>query len=183
MTLSILHMGINSKSRHFPGERCAPQEEAYRQRPAYCLLVFPMVILYQREQRDKDAYCKNSVRMVMSMNSLDLRQDTIETVKHEIVDMVKGGMKDDLDAIVLYGSCARGDYSADSDIDIALLTNCDRMESKKYTDLLAGIATMMALKYFAVINFVCLPKLEFDEKKSWYSYFRNIDREGEVLYG
>ena len=92
------------------------------------------------------------------MNNLDLRQDTIDAVKHEIVGMVKEGMKDDLDTILLYGSCARGDYSNDSDIDIALLTNCDRMESKKYTDLLAGIATKMALKYFAVINFVCLPK-------------------------
>ena len=97
--------------------------------------------------------------------------------------MVREGMKEDLDTIVLYGSCARGDYSNDSDIDIALLMTCDRMESKKYTDLLAGIATVMALKYFAVINFVCLPKLEFAEKKSWYPYFRNIDREGEVLYG
>ena len=126
---------------------------------------------------------KNTARVVMPVNNLDLRQDTIEAVKHEIVGMVKEGMKDDLDTILLYGSCARGDYSNDSDIDIALLTNCDRMESKKYTDFLAEIATKMALKYFAVINFVCLPKLEFAEKKSWYPYFQNIDREGEVLHG
>lgn len=32
--------------------------------------------------------------------------------------------------VVLYGSCARGDYTQDSDIDIALVTACDRLEAK-----------------------------------------------------
>lgn len=117
------------------------------------------------------------------MINLDLSQDTIDAVKNEIIDMVIDGMKDDLNAIVLYGSCARGDFSVDSDIDIALLTNCDRIRAKEYNDLLAGIATKIAMNHYAVVNFVCLPKLEFVEKKSWYPYFRNIDMEGEVLYG
>lgn len=37
----------------------------------------------------------------------------------------------------------------------------------------------LALKYFAIVNFVLLPYDEFEEKKSWYGYFKNIDREGE----
>ena len=57
------------------------------------------------------------------------------------------------------------------------------MEAKKYSEGLANIATALAMKYFAVVNFVCLPADEFAEKKSWYAYFRNIDLEGEVLYG
>ena len=32
---------------------------------------------------------------------------------------------------ILYGSYARGDYSQDSDIDIALITRCDRITVKK----------------------------------------------------
>lgn len=38
----------------------------------------------------------------------------------------------------------------------------------------------LALKYFAIVNFVLLPYDEFEEKKSWYGYFKNIDREGRV---
>ena len=57
------------------------------------------------------------------------------------------------------------------------------MEAKKYSEELADIATALAMKYFAVVNFVCLPADEFAEKKSWYAYFRNIDLEGEILYG
>ncbi|MCI8852160.1 MAG: hypothetical protein HFI30_08880 [Lachnospiraceae bacterium] len=41
----------------------------------------------------------------------------------------------------------------------------------------------LAMRYFAVVNFVCLPYHEFQEKKVWYAYFQNIDTEGEVLYG
>ena len=38
-------------------------------------------------------------------------------------------------------------------------------------------------KYLAIVNFVCLPEKEFEEKKEWYSCYKNIEMEGEVLYG
>lgn len=52
-----------------------------------------------------------------------------------------------------------------------------------YNEKIAEISMQMAMKYFAVVNFVCLPYAEFMKKKSWYFYFQNIDSEGEVLYG
>lgn len=113
----------------------------------------------------------------------DLTSSVIEKIKSESVPMVKRALGNDLYEIILYGSCARGDFNEDSDIDIVLLTKCDRTESKKYGSVLAQIATELALKYFAVVNFVCLPKEEYDEKKVWYPYFKNIDHEGVSLYG
>lgn len=117
------------------------------------------------------------------MYDLLLNKDTIDTVKHEATALVTDALGEDLVEVILYGSCARGDYEEDSDIDIALLTRCDRMEVKKYDGRLAQVATELAMKYFAVVNFVCLPYEEYLEKKSWYAYFKNIDLEGEVLYG
>jgi predicted nucleotidyltransferase len=92
-------------------------------------------------------------------------------------------LADDLDKIILYGSCARGDFREDSDIDIALLTKCDRLESKKYNDKLLDIVTDAAMDYGTVVQYVCIPILEYNEKKSWYGYFQNIEREGIVIYG
>lgn len=83
----------------------------------------------------------------------------------------------------LYGSCARGDYHADSDVDIALITKCNRMAAKKYDDGLDAIATQLAINYFAIVNFVSLPNDEFLENKTWYDYFQNIEKDGEVIYG
>ena len=117
------------------------------------------------------------------MQELVLNDEIINRIKLEVPVFVKKLMKEDLMEIVLYGSCARGDYTEDSDIDIALITKSDRIEAQKYTSDLAVIATELAMKYFAIVNFVCLPYKEFIEKKSWYAYFKNIEREGEVLYG
>ncbi len=117
------------------------------------------------------------------MHELTLNQGKINIVKEEAASMVSKLMKEDLVEVILYGSCARGDFSEDSDIDIALLTKCSRLEAKKYDEDLAAIATSLALKYFEIVNFVCLPFDEFVEKKVWYTYFKNIDKEGEVLYG
>lgn len=83
-------------------------------------------------------------------------------------------MGKDLIKVILYGSCARGDYTQGSDVDIALITACDRMEAKMYNDKIANISMQLAMKYFAVVNFVCLPYAEFMNKKSWYLYFQNI---------
>lgn len=113
----------------------------------------------------------------------DLTCSVIEKIKFESVPMVKKALGNDLYEIILYGSCARGDFHEDSDIDIALLTKCDRTESEKYGRVLAQIATELALKYFAVVNFVCFPKEEYDKKKTWYPYFKSIDNEGICLYG
>ncbi len=117
------------------------------------------------------------------MENLALNSETINHVKVEVTEMVKKLIGADLVEVILYGSCARGDYTQDSDIDIALLMRCSRIEAKKYDDILAKIASEFAMKYFAIVNFVSLPYNEFVEKREWYGYFRNIDREGEVLYG
>ena len=115
--------------------------------------------------------------------NLDLNKEMIEKIKVEATEMIKEIMLPDLIQVILYGSCVRGDYRADSDVDIALLTKCNRYEAKKYDKEHAKIATELAMKYFAVVNLVSFPYDEFLEKKTWYSYFRNIDAEGEILYG
>ncbi len=117
------------------------------------------------------------------LKNIELTREIIEKIKNEVPDLIKGFMQSDLVKMILYGSCARGDFEEHSDVDIALLTKGDRADSWKYNDKIDEVATELALKYFAVVNFVLLPYDEFEEKKSWYGYFRNIDKEGIKLYG
>lgn len=98
--------------------------------------------------------------------AIKLTKDVIDKVRAESVSKVYAVLGNDLREIILYGSCSRGDYHEDSDIDIAILTGCDRFEAKKYSDRLDDIATEFAMKYFAIVNFVCLPQIEFEEKKT-----------------
>ena len=68
------------------------------------------------------------------MQELLLTDEIVDRIKVEAIDLVKDIMGVNLVQVILYGSCARGDFTDDSDIDIALLINCNRMEAKKYED-------------------------------------------------
>ncbi len=103
-------------------------------------------------------------------------------VKDIVVKDIPAVLDNDCRQIILYGSCARGDYTADSDIDIAVLTECDRDQAKKYTSCLDDIAAQIGMDTMAIVNFVCLPIKEYNEKKTWYPYFMNIERDGVILY-
>ena len=117
------------------------------------------------------------------MKNIDLNSSIIEKIKVEAPELIKEFMKNDLVKMILYGSCARGECKEHTDVDIALLTKGSRTDSWKYNDKIDEVATKLAMKYFAIVNFVLLPYDEFEEKKSWYGYFKNIDKEGIKLYG
>lgn len=106
----------------------------------------------------------------------------LEYVKKKTVRDVPKALSNKCRKIILYGSYARGDYSEDSDVDIAILTDSDRTENQKYNATLDDIAAQIGYKTTAVVNYVCLPLNEFEEKKSWYPYFANIERDGVLLY-
>ena len=88
--------------------------------------------------------------------SLMLNEEAIAVVKENAVKLVKDMLEEDLLEMILYGSCARGDYTADSDVDIALIVKSSRKDAQRYNRGLAAIATELAIKYFAIVNFVCI---------------------------
>jgi predicted nucleotidyltransferase len=112
-----------------------------------------------------------------------MNQYEIEKTNEYLLKEMPKVLSDDLVKIVLYGSCARGDYSDESDVDIAILTRCDRIASKKYDDSLMDIVTDIAMNLGTIVQYVCIPVTEYEQKKSWYGYFKNIEKEGVVLYG
>lgn len=107
---------------------------------------------------------------------------TLDKIKKIIIREIPNALKEDCREIIMYGSCARGDFNNDSDVDIAILTDCDRETVKKYDSKIDAIATSIGMDTMAIVNFVCLPQTEFEEKNSWYPYFMNIKKEGIVLY-
>ena len=91
----------------------------------------------------------------------ELDEKTIKKIVEEIKDPVRQLMGDNVKDIILFGSCARGDYDKDSDIDIAILTKTGREENAAYRMGLAEIATDIAMEYFAFFNFICIPYEEY----------------------
>ena len=107
---------------------------------------------------------------------------TLETVKETTVKEIPEIMHGDCRKIILYGSYARGDFNEESDVDIAILTDCTREEAKKYDSEIDRIAGNLGIDTLAVVNYACLPLSDFESKKSWYLFYMNIEKDGVVLY-
>ena len=109
-------------------------------------------------------------------------KDTLYVANESTLKGIPAILKDDCRQIILYGSYARGDYTEDSDIDIAILTDSDRAEAKKYSRQLDSLAASICTDTLSIVNYICIPYREYQKKKSWYPFFMNIAREGVVLY-
>lgn len=111
-----------------------------------------------------------------------MRNDDIERVIDILKEQIPLSMKAHVKKIYIYGSCARGDFTEDSDIDVAILTDCDRIEAKKYDESLMNIVTDVAIKQIQLLSMCAFRKMNFTEK-IMVAYFRNIESEGRVIYG
>ncbi|HKM28177.1 MAG TPA: nucleotidyltransferase domain-containing protein, partial [Anaerovoracaceae bacterium] len=88
---------------------------------------------------------------------------------------------DNLKEAILYGSYARGDFDDESDVDIALILDTDRLEAKRYKARLVQLMSELSLSNDILICISCIPNNEFEQYKSVLPYYKNIDNEGVRL--
>lgn len=112
-----------------------------------------------------------------------MTQKDIDYASNYFAQKLKNIMQNHIVKIIMYGSCARGDFNQDSDIDLAILTDMDRLEVKKYDDEIMNVVTDIAMNSDAIVEYICLPIDEYNSKKNWYGYFKNIEKDGKVIYG
>ena len=112
-----------------------------------------------------------------------MTQKDIDYASRVFTERASNILKNHIKKIIMYGSCARGDFDNDSDVDIAILTDIDRITVKRYDSELMDAVTDIAMHSEAIVEYICLPIDEYNEKKGWYGYFKNIETEGRVLYG
>ncbi|MDD2957262.1 MAG: nucleotidyltransferase domain-containing protein [Lachnospiraceae bacterium] len=64
---------------------------------------------------------------------------TIQTLLSEYLSEIQKVYGYHLKSIILYGSYARGDYTADSDVDIMILVDLPEEELEQYSDALSEL--------------------------------------------
>lgn len=83
-----------------------------------------------------------------------------------------------LKEIILYGSCARGDFSDDSDIDVLILLNVPLDQISEQRDRIQDVTNRLDLDYDVVLAPVC-QTLEVYERYAHVSpFYQNIKKEG-----
>ncbi len=87
-----------------------------------------------------------------------------------------------LKTVYLYGSVARGTQADDSDIDVMVLVDGDNDELRKYAEKLCDISTDISIKYLKVLSLIDVSYREYLDWKDISPFYRNVAKEGVVLY-
>ena len=88
-----------------------------------------------------------------------------------------------LQAVILYGSYARGDFNKDLDVDIMILLDISEVELKAYSQKLSYMTYDFNMDNDIDIKPIAKSKEHFRKWIENYPFYANINKEGVVLYG
>ena len=108
---------------------------------------------------------------------------TVQGLIEQYVSEIRKIYGTHLRQIILYGSYARGDYGADSDIDIMILLDIPDMEIKEYGQNLSYMTYDFNLDNDLDIKPIAKNEAHFRKWCVNYPFYANIEKEGVVLYG
>ncbi|MDE7021933.1 MAG: nucleotidyltransferase domain-containing protein [Lachnospiraceae bacterium] len=111
-----------------------------------------------------------------------LQNMELKLMLKELSDMLLAVYGNKLKSVILYGSVARGTASNESDVDILVLVDGTDRELRNYEDKLGDVSTDISIKYFKVLSIVDVNYQEFQDWQEISPFYRNISKEGVVLY-
>lgn len=80
--------------------------------------------------------------------------------------------------VILYGSCARGDYAEDSDVDVMILVDAAQEEIGKMRRQIMDISDQIDLEYDVVLAPVIQNYQLYQQYMPVSGFYQNVQREG-----
>lgn len=109
---------------------------------------------------------------------------TLDNITVSVRDAALRMFADKLNRVVLYGSYARGENVAESDIDIMLLLDLPAEALGKYRSEVAKVASRLSLESedCVTVSVALQDSKTFEKYKSVLPFYRSIAAEGVVVY-
>ncbi len=85
---------------------------------------------------------------------------------------------DKLYKIILYGSCARGDNTDESDIDLMILLDCEKNELKRFRKKTMDMVSDINLDEEVFLSVLLRDEKYFEENQDVLPFYKNVVREG-----
>ena len=87
-----------------------------------------------------------------------------------------------LKQVILYGSYARGDYTAESDVDIMILVDLKDSEMDQYSNALSELGFDYNVEYDIWMMPIVKNIDHFHHWETAYPFYKNVRKEGVILY-
>lgn len=78
----------------------------------------------------------------------------------------------------LYGSYARGDFTAESDVDLLLTVDLPPEKLRLYRSAVASVSSDLSLKHDVTVSIAVKSSEQFLKYQSALPYYRNVIKEG-----
>lgn len=105
-------------------------------------------------------------------------------VKHIVQEYSAEAKKifgDRLKSVILFGSYARGDFEADSDIDLMVLLDVPSEQLPEARKKMRNTANALDMTYDCVISSVFQTYDIFEEHKSDLPFYQNVEKDGVFI--
>ncbi|WP_026884951.1 nucleotidyltransferase domain-containing protein [Clostridium akagii] len=101
-------------------------------------------------------------------------REMLKKIDNKMVDLFKGKLRN----IILYGSYARNENTAESDINFLVLVNEDENKIREHEDAITDIMVDLSLEYSIVISIYTQSVSVYESQIKILPFFMNVQREG-----
>jgi len=107
----------------------------------------------------------------------------LQALLKETVTGLRAIFGEKLESVILYGSYARGDYDEESDVDVMAKLYLTKEEIRAYRPQVSKLAFEIGLNYDILLSIKLQDKAMFDRYFDAMPFFRNVAKDGVLLYG
>ena len=107
--------------------------------------------------------------------------ESIRIVVEKLATEMKTVFGSELISVILYGSCARGDFSPDSDIDVMILLDIPQEDLPEARGKVMNAADKLDWDYDVVLTPVVQTYRNFDRYRKASVFYQNIEKEGVLV--
>ena len=138
--------------------------------------VIPKGTVYPADKRVVTGVYHNSRKRSMLYKKHPEIMKKITQMSKEIGELYKS----DAESIIMYGSYTRGEETEESDVDIAIMI--DHEEDEMLQERVADIVIDYELDLGITLSVITIEKANYDEWKGVLPFYKNILKEGVVLW-
>ena len=106
---------------------------------------------------------------------------TVHQSIYLFLQQIKAILEQNLSKVIIYGSYARGDYHANSDVDIMILVDLSNEEIKGIENKIFDIAFDIEMNTGVDISPILKNRIEYEYWMDVLPFYKNIEEEGIII--